>query len=145
MWIHEIFQKICKEEDRDKRIEMLKENDNFVTRTFLALAYNDKIKLAIPEGKPPAFVPRSTEQKIPSPLISEYVPVLTPIKNCVTTNKSTQYQKEKIFTDIVNKVHPEDALILIAIKDGKLLTFKRKKYSKITKSLVEVALPNVIK
>ena len=143
MWIHEIFEKICNEEDRDKRIELLNENDNFVTRTFLALAYNDKIKLAIPEGKPPSFKPRSTKGGIPSPTISEYSTVLKQLRSCVTTTQSTQLEKEAAFTKLVNILHPEDALILIAIKDGKLLTFKRKKYSKITKSLAESALKDV--
>jgi len=143
MWIHEIFEKICNEEDRDKRIELLNENDNFVTRTFLALAYNDKIKLAIPEGKPPSFKPRSTKGGLPSPTISEYSTVLKQLRSCVTTTQSTQLEKEAAFTKLVNILHPEDALILIAIKDGKLLTFKRKKYSKITKSLAESALKDV--
>ena len=143
MWIHEIFEKICNEEDRDKRIELLNKNDNFVTRTFLALAYNDKIKLAIPEGKPPSFKPRSTKGGLPSPTISEYSTVLKQLRSCVTTTQSTQLEKEAAFTKLVNILHPEDALILIAIKDGKLLTFKRKKYSKITKSLAESALKDV--
>jgi len=143
MWIHEIFEKNMNEEDRDKRIELLNENDNFVTRTFLALAYNDKIKLAIPEGKPPSFKPRSTKGGLPSPTISEYSTVLKQLRSCVTTTQSTQLEKEAAFTKLVNILHPEDALILIAIKDGKLLTFKRKKYSKITKSLAESALKDV--
>jgi hypothetical protein len=123
---------------------MLKENDNFITRTFLALAYNDKIKLAIPEGKPPSFTPRSIKGGLPSPTISEYSEVLKKLRLCVTTKKSTQLEKESAFTNLVNQLHPEDALILIAIKDDKLLTFKRKKYSKITKSLVEAAFENIV-
>ena len=52
-YIHEVFDEICKIEDRNERIEYLKANAFKQLKSVLQLCYNDKIELDLPKGKPP--------------------------------------------------------------------------------------------
>lgn len=136
--VHVIFEEICKIEDRDERIAFLKENGDRQVRTILQLAYNDKIELDVPKGKPP-FTP-CQDHNIPVPTSKAF----NNLPRIVKGNKLTQIQKEKIFISILESIPEETAKILIAAKDGNLLTIQGKKYSKITKSLVEATYPGLL-
>ena len=136
---HEVLSKVCELDDRNERIECLKENAYKQVKTFLQLCYNDKIELDVPKGKPPfKACPVGRE---PSPISR----ALQPIANCVVGNKLSRLKKEKIFIGILEQLHPEDAGLLCAAKDGTIGNFQNKKYRKITKSLVEAAFPELLK
>ena len=50
---HEIFEEACNIEDRNERIEYMKENAYKQVKSILQLQWNDKIVLDLPKGKPP--------------------------------------------------------------------------------------------
>ena len=138
-YLHEFFQDVCDIEDRDERIAFVKENAFKQAKSIMQLCYNDKIELDLPQGKPP-FKPCPVGR----------VPVainrcLNGIEQTVKGNKLKRVQKEKTFISILETIHEEDAALLLAAKDGNITTFQKKKYSKITKSLVESALPELLK
>tara|TARA_R110001606_G_scaffold114217_2_gene241631 strand:- start:2435 stop:2857 length:423 start_codon:yes stop_codon:yes gene_type:complete len=137
-YIHEVLEETCKLENRDDRIAYLKENAFKQVKTVLQLCYNDKIELELPYGRPP-FEP-CPEGKEPIGMSK----VLAPIGTCVKANTALQVRKEKIFISILEGLCEEDAHILCAAKDGTVTTLKNKKYSKITKSLVEAAFPEIL-
>ena len=138
--IHEFFTKLQNIEDRDQRVAALRKHAYKQIKTVLQLAYNDNVELDLPEGAPP-YRP-NPEKNFP---ISRMSSVFRTIGYCVKGNKCSQIRKEKWFISILEQLHPEDAKILIAAKDGKLHTFSFKKYSKITKVLVKDALPEILK
>ena len=138
-YIHEVFEEICKLEDRNDRIKCLKENAFKQVKSVLQLCYNDKIELALPKGKPP-FTP-CPEGREPASLSNAF----KPIGVCVVSNKLNQIRKEKIFIGILEQIHEEDAAILCAAKDGTITNLHNKKYRKITKSLVEATFPELLK
>jgi hypothetical protein len=137
-FIYEIFENTCKIESRDERIKYLKENSFGPLITILQLQYHDKVKLDLPKGKPP-FTP-CTEQTVPRSERSYF----QGIEQCIPNSKVDRYKKEKTFIEILESIHPEDAAILCAAKDGNLLSTNAKKYSKITKSLVEACFPTIL-
>ena len=136
--IHVIFDEICKIEDRDERIAYLKENSYRQVRTILQLAYNDKIILDVPKGKPP-FTP-CQEHNSPVPISKAFANLGRLVKG----SDLNQIKKESIFIKICETIPEETAKILIAAKDGNLVTIQGKKYSKITKSLVEATFPELL-
>ncbi len=138
-YIHEVFEEVCKLEDRNDRIEYLKENAFKQVKTVLQLCYNDKIQLSLPKGRPP--FEECPEGREPAPLANAF----KPIGMCVVTNKISQIKKEKIFIGILEQIHEEDANILCAAKDGTITNLQNKKYRKITKSLVEATFPELLK
>jgi hypothetical protein len=136
--VHVVFEKICEIEDRDERIAYLKENGNRQVRTILQLAYNDKIILDVPKGKPP-FTP-CQDHNTPVPLSKAFDNLARIVKG----TKLDQVKKETVFISILESIPEETAKILIAAKDGNLVTIQSKKYSKITKSLVEATFPSLL-
>ena len=138
-YIHDVFNEVCKLENRDDRIKYLKENAFKQVKSVLQLCYNDKIQLDLPKGKPP-FTP-CPERREPAPIANAF----KPIGMCVVSNKINQIKKEKIFIGILEQIHEEDAAILCAAKDGTITNLHNKKYRKITKSLVEATFPELLK
>lgn len=138
-YIYEVFEEVCKLEDRNDRIEYLKKNAFKQVKSVLQLCYNDKIQLDLPKGKPP-FEP-CPEGREPAPIGNAF----KPIAMCTVANKIAQVKKEKIFIGILEQIHEEDAAILCAAKDGTITNLQNKKYRKITKSLVEATFPELLK
>ena len=137
--IYEVFEEICEIEDRNERIEYLKKNAFKQVKSVLQLCYNDRIQLDLPKGKPP-FDP-CPEGRAPAPIGHAFKPIGMCVKG---NNQVNQIKKEKIFIGILEQIHENDASILCAAKDGNLLTIKGKKYSKITKPLVQECFPEIL-
>tara|TARA_B110000444_G_scaffold97089_1_gene92147 strand:+ start:28555 stop:28977 length:423 start_codon:yes stop_codon:yes gene_type:complete len=137
-YIHEVLEETCKLETRDDRIAYLKENAFKQVKTILQLCYNNSIELSLPYGKPPFEA--CPEGREPTGMTK----VFAPIVYCLKSSKSSQVRKEKIFISILESICEEDAHILCAAKDGTITTLKNKKYSKITKSLVEACFPEIL-
>ena len=136
---HEIFEEACNIKDRNERIEYMKKNAYKQVKSILQLQWNDKIVLDLPKGKPP-FRP-CPEGRVPQAIANTFAP----IGACVVGNKNvSRLKKEKIFIGILESLPEETAHILIAAKDGNLLTIKGKKYSKITKPLVQECFPEIL-
>lgn len=137
-YIHEVLEETCKLENREDRIKYLKENAFKQVKTVLQLCYNDKIELDLPRGRPP-FEP-CPEGREPASIANAF----KPIGMCVKNNKISRLKKEKIFIGILEQIHKEDAHLLCAAKDGTITVLQLKKYSKITKSLVEACFPEIL-
>tara|TARA_Y100000004_G_C8871216_1_gene393396 strand:- start:113 stop:547 length:435 start_codon:yes stop_codon:yes gene_type:complete len=138
-YLHEFFQDVCDIEDRDERIAFVKENAFKQAKSIMQLCYNDKLELDLPQGKPP-YRP-CPQGRTPSSIKNAFSSIGLTVKG----NNVKRIKKEKVFIGILESIHEEDAAILIAAKDGNITTFQKKKYSKITKSLVEAALPELLK
>jgi len=137
-YIYEVFEEVCKLENRDDRIACLKKNEFKQLKTVLQLCYNDNIELDLPKGRPP--FEECPEGREPSPLSN----VFSSIGVCVKDNGVPRVRKEKIFIGILEQLAEKDAHILCAAKDGTITTLQNKTYSKMTKSLVQAAFPNIL-
>jgi|GEM_PF-882799 len=135
--LHELFEEAQNAKTRDERITLFKENDTFVLRTILQLAYNKSIELDFPSGAPPFNANTNPTGLEPVRLKN----VIKPLGNCVKGNKIAGFKKEKILISILESIHKKDADIIIAAKDKKLA----KLYSKITENLVEKTFPALLK
>ena len=137
-YIHEVFEEVCKLDNREDRIAYLKENAFKQVKSVLQLCYNDNIELDLPYGKPPFEA--CPEGREPASLQNAF----KPIGMCVKGSNLPRLKKEKIFIGILEQINEEDANILCAAKDGAITTLHMKKYSKITKSLVAACFPEIL-
>ena len=112
-WILEFASKLPNEEEQ---IKCLRANDNFAMRTILAGAFDPNIKWLLPEGDAP-YTPceyPNMENMLYLEARRLYLfveggnPNLTPLK------------RESMFVELLQSVTPEDARLLVAIKDKKL-------------------------
>ena len=138
-YAYEIFDEVQKLEEREDRIARLKELAYTQIKTILAIAYNPNIELSIPKGVPPYEENADHSAADLGTLFKRINEIRIGMGNI------TQFEAEKIYIGMLEKMHPEDAKIFIAAKDGNLVSIEKKRYSKMTKSLVEAAFPEILK
>tara|TARA_R110002050_G_C8922949_1_gene511518 strand:- start:1733 stop:2152 length:420 start_codon:yes stop_codon:yes gene_type:complete len=137
-YIHEILEEVCKLDDRDDRINCLKENSSLELNTLLQLCYKESLVLDLPKGRPPFTEAANGIPRVPWPKVVKDVVM------CRKGDQTTRVKKEKKFIEVLESIHGEDAAILCAFKDGTITNLQNKKYRKITKSLVEAAFPSLL-
>jgi hypothetical protein len=114
--------------DNPKAIENYKQD--FLLKVIFAHSFLPDYKLILPEGEPPFRAAAEPMGMTPTNLFSEAR------RMYVFTRKDlTPIKRESLFISLLEGVHPEEAQILIAMKDQKLT----KLYPKITHKLVSDA------
>lgn len=104
------------------KAKVLQDNDSPQLRELLAYAVNPNIHFKLPEGTPP-YTPTdgiNLEEKLYNSLRK--------LENCVgiggnnaaesqAVKKMPLLQRERVFIDMLEEVHPQDAKLLVNVKD----------------------------
>lgn len=122
----------------ERRVNVLKKYDTLGLRDVLRIAFDNEIQIDLPEGAPPYNELESSYKKPPT--IDDINNLRVLVKHPINA-KIKQLEKERIFIKMLEKLHPEDAKILLAAKDKKLV----KNVKGLTKKLVQKTWPNLIK
>jgi hypothetical protein len=134
--VFEIFQKIELETSRPKRLKLMQQySDVPAFKDILRGMFDDTLEFLLPEGKPP-YTPNIPES-IPSTLLKKHRDFGYFVKGGPGTNLPA-YKRERMFIELLESVHPDDALLVLAMV-GKKPPFKG-----LTKKLVKEAFPNLI-
>lgn len=132
--IFEILEEASKLKSEKDKIEYLRQHeDNNALMTILAGAYYDGVKWNLPPGEPP--------YKPCDPINAEtflYGEVRRLYLFCEGGAALSNLRRESLFVEMLESVHPKDALILLAMKEKKL------PYKGLTKSLISKAFPGLI-
>jgi len=111
-------------------ITIIKYKDDFMLKVILAHSFLPNYKMLLPEGEPP-FKPTAEPMGMtPTNLFSEAKKLYVFCREDLTAVK-----RESLFISLLENVHPEEAKILIAVKDQKL----QKMFPKITHKLASDA------
>ena len=136
--VRETFEEIAKVKTREEKREVLKKRENFATKALLQLNFHPDAKWLLPPGAPP-YTP-STQGDItsnslhfeikkldyytdPSPHSLEELPML---------------RRESMFVGLLERLDPQDAEMMIAVKDQKL------SYKGLTYKLVKDTWPELL-
>jgi hypothetical protein len=133
----EVLAKANRMQPKAKRIEWLKRNADFASRTLLQLNFSDDISLDLPEGAPPYRKLDAEPGIVPTP---PFKPI-GELGLLVPSSNLTSLEKENKFIEILESLHPKDAELVIQAKEGKLTDT----YPNITKLLMKEVAPNLIK
>jgi hypothetical protein len=112
-WILDFTSKLPNDEEK---IKCLQANNNMAILTILKLAYDPNIKWLLPEGDAP-YNPSgeaNTETYLYSDARKLYLFIEGGNPNLTTA------RREALFIDFLQNIHPEDAKLIVAIKDKKL-------------------------
>lgn len=120
------------------RVKHLREIANLKPelKTVLTFVFNRDIQFDLPEGTPPykeLNIPNNWGYNRMSKELKKFGYF---VKG--SQNNLTQIRKEKIFIDLLESVSPDEAKLVIMIKDKKLTAYKG-----ITRKVVEEALPEL--
>lgn len=134
--VFEIFQKIELETSRPKRLKLMQQySDVPAFKDILRGMFDDTLEFLLPEGKPP-YTPNIPES-VPSTLLKKHRDFGYFVKGGPGTSLPA-YKRERMFIELLESVHPDDALLVLAMV-GKKPPFKG-----LTKKLVKEAFPNLI-
>lgn len=132
--ISEILQNASKLTKKEEKIEYLRTNYNPVLGNILKYTFNKEYVWDLPPGDPP-YKPNEfpdshgmlyTEARKLYLFLRGGNPNLTPFK------------REMLFINLLETVHPEDAKLLLSVKDKKL------PYKGLTLNLIKEAYPGLI-
>jgi hypothetical protein len=116
-----------------RKVDQLKEAGDFVFKSIVQATYAKNINFRMPPGAPP-FTKNEAGRKIED----KDLKVLA--RECLDFGKH-QWNREKVFTQLLEIVNEKDAEILIAMKDKDLTTV----FPTFTKKLLAEAFPELVR
>lgn len=136
MLTYEVIEKAAKAKTKKEKIKILQENETQVLKDVLRGTFDKTIQWNLPGGTPP-YEPTRPES-VPSNLQKFYKGLFVFVKGTSGENMPA-VRREKIFIDMLESVHPQDAELLINMIN------KKPPATGITKALIKEAFPGLIK
>jgi Family of unknown function (DUF6433) len=112
-WILDFTSKLPNEEEQ---IKCLQVNNNSAILTILKFCFDPNIKWLLPEGDAP-YKP-CEYPNVDNMLYTEARRLYLFVEG--GNNNLTQLKRESMFVDLLQSINPEDAKLLVSIKDKKL-------------------------
>jgi hypothetical protein len=131
--VAKVLSQINELNDKKEILDSLKVNGHPVLISILKYIFDPSIKFLLPEGVPP-YKPNMYDE--PKALLGEANKMYLFIEGGHKTLK--QIKREQIFIQMLETVSPEDAILLLSMKD------KKCPYKNITKAIVKEAFPGLI-
>lgn len=133
--IFEVIDAAAAAKTKKEKVKILQENDTWALKDVLRATYDDGIQFTLPPGSPP--YEENEISSIPSNLLKQHKKFTYIVKGG-KGDQIQSFKREKMFIDMLEAVHPEDAKLLIKMKDKQSLG------KGITKKLVQEAYPGLI-
>lgn len=134
--VAEILKYVEKLPTNDEKIEALREqNNNDVLKLLLKMSFDPGLRWRIPEGSPPYQPSPDFDQQ---GMLYKEVRRLYLFIDHPESQTLPQIKREKLFIDLLEALHPDDAKLLINVKDKKPLA------EGITKDIVSAAFPGLL-
>ena len=114
----EILDKVLKAKTKDKKVDILRQYKSDGLKMLMKAAYDPKIEWVFPDGEVPYTpndAPAGTEHTL---LLQESKKLWHFIKGA--DNRTKQLQKEKMFFQMLEGLHKDEAQLLVNVKDKKL-------------------------
>lgn len=132
--MYEFLHRVSKLKKTQEKVDNLKANDTLALRVILQAAFDPSIKFLLPEGEPPYKPTEVVDQQHvlhrEAEKLRYFVDGFYPDLN--------QNKREMMFIEMLERVDPLDAKLLVAIKDKKM------PFPGITIGHVKEALPGLI-
>ena len=137
--ISEILDEASKIVKKSDRMDYLKKEKCPALTDILRINFDDSVVSVLPEGKPPF----RTEKELPKGY--EYSNLHKAFRKFgyffkgPTANGIAPAKRERLFIELLESIHHDDAMVLVLAKDKKL------KIKGITKKMVKETFPNLIR
>lgn len=131
--VAEILDRVSKLKTKQEKIAILRRDHNVALENIVDLCFNPKLKFALPPGEPP-YKPQPKEADCQATLFANLRKFGIFLENGPYPNMR-QFQREVQFVQFLESLDPDDAKLVVAIKDKKM------PYKGITRKLFEEAWP----
>jgi len=134
--VFEILSKVSSAKTRKDKIKVLQENNIVPVRDILQGTFDPKIQWNLPAGSVP-YTPNK-EESVPSTLLKQHRKLKYFVKGLRESETLNALRREKMFIELCESVHPEDAKLLVSMINKKPLV------KGLTENLIKEALPDLI-
>lgn len=139
---HEIFQQVSDAPIKADKLAILKKYESPALKAVLGYTYDPRVSWQLPKGDPP-YKPLDERLDQQTRLAQEvrklYLFTHGPGPLSDTQRNLNPIRRETLFIQVLESVDPNDAKVLLMMKNGKLL------YKGLTRNLVAEAFPNLTK
>ena len=115
--ILETLELVGKAKTREEKRQVLIDRDNFATKALLQLNYHPDVKWYLPSGAPP-YTPGQVADSTPNSLHFEVKKLDYYVDP--SPHDLPQLRRESMFVELLERVDPNDAKLILAVKDRKL-------------------------
>ena len=136
--ILETLDLVGKAKTREEKRQILTDRDNFATRALLQLHYHPDVKWHLPPGNPP-YTPGQIADSTPNSLHFEVKKLDYYVDP--SPHDLPMLRRESMFVELLERVDPNDAKLILAVKDRKL-SYKGLSY-KLVKDTWPDLLPDI--
>ena len=136
--ILETLDLVGKAKTREEKRQVLADRDNFATRALLQLNYHPDVKWHLPPGAPP-YTPGQVADSTPNSLHFEVKKLDYYVDP--SPHDLPLLRRESMFVQLLERLDPEDAKLLLSVKDKKL-SYKGLSY-KLVKDTWPELLPDI--
>jgi hypothetical protein len=135
--VYEIFEQIKTAKNKNERVEILKaHSEHWSMRDVLQGTFDDAVQWNLPDGNAP-YQPNTAESP-PATLRKQHMKLKYFVKGLATSENLNKIRRERMFIELLEAVHPEDAKILASMIN------KKSPVKGLTKKLIQEALPGLI-
>lgn len=132
--IFQILNKVAEAAKAEDKIQILRENDSGALRTILKYALDPSIEWDLPPTDPPFK---------PCPYPAQELRLLSEVRRLYLFIKGgnpnlTKMKREALYIELLESIHPEDAMVLNCAKNKKL------PHKTITAKIVKQTFPDLI-
>lgn len=132
--IFQVLEQASKIKSTQEKIDFLRTNNSPALQTILKYTFDPSIVWDLPDGAPPYT---------PCPYPAQEMRLMAEARRLYLFIKGgnpnlNKIKREALYIELLESIHPEDAKLLIAVKD------KKTPYKGITLKLVKEAFPDLI-
>jgi hypothetical protein len=136
---HDIFTEVGKATKKADKIAILHKNSSAALKQILGMTYDPRVEWLLPAGEPP-YKPMEKASDQESGLMQETRRLYLFVRGDSDVQRNLkQTRREQLFVGMLEAIDPDDAKVLLAMKEGKL------PYKGLTRKLVAEAFPNLAK
>ena len=134
--ISEVLRKVNNAKTKAEKTELLLKYNSQTLRSLFIWNFDESITSALPDGDVPFTKNPAPEGTDHIRLENEGKKFFYFIKGASTISQS---KREQIFLGMIESLHPDEAEVLILVKDKNL----QKKYTRVSRALIEETFPQI--
>ncbi len=139
LFVHEILQKVSAMESTEEKMAFLKQHNSLELRDVLRGSFDDCIRWNLPLGKP-VYDGRLSKVGESASSLKLKIKIFHYFVKGGAGDAMKPAKRENMFLQTLESIHPQDAEMVLAMKDKKLETL----YPGINRDLVQKTWPGLI-
>ena len=132
-YLFEVMQEVAKAKKKTDKVSILKQNETWALKDIIRGSMDKTVKWSLPDGEPP-YTPAESHNH-PTDLRRQNVKFKYFVQGMFMD--TPKFKKERMFLEMIEGVHPEDAKLVIGM-------INKKTPKGITRAVVEEAYPGLL-